>query len=61
MINKFLKTIWAALVYAFCIVGMSALVGAGLMYGASKTSHFTALFEGKALVITVVDISEGKQ
>ncbi|HDZ9246618.1 TPA: hypothetical protein RUZ13_001081 [Vibrio cholerae] len=61
MINKFLKTLWSALVYAFCIVGMSALVGAGLMYGASKTSHFTALLQGKALIITVVDLSEGKQ
>ncbi|MDV2299626.1 hypothetical protein [Vibrio cholerae] len=58
---KALRTLLSALVYAFCIVGMSALVGTGLMYGASKTSHFTALFEGKALVITVVDISEGKQ
>ncbi|EGQ9962451.1 TPA: hypothetical protein ACMDQ0_002063 [Vibrio cholerae] len=61
MINKALKTLWTALVYAFCIVGMSALVGTGLMYGASKTSHFTALLEGKALVITVLDLSEEKQ
>ncbi|WP_441258057.1 hypothetical protein ACS18Q_17075 [Vibrio sp. Vf1514] len=54
--NKALKTLWSALLYAFCIVGMSALVGTGLMYGASKASHFTALLEGKALVITVVDL-----
>ncbi|MBF4433222.1 hypothetical protein ERJ77_01670 [Vibrio anguillarum] len=51
-----LITIGNALLYGFCIVALSSMVGSGLIYGMSRTDTFNHLIVGKALVITIVDL-----
>lgn len=55
-----LSTLGNALLYGFCIVSLSAMVGSGLIYGMSRTATFNDLIGGKALVITIIDLETKK-
>ncbi|MBF4386333.1 hypothetical protein [Vibrio phage Va_90-11-287_p41] len=58
LLKSALSTIGQAMLYGFCIVALSAMVGSGLICGMSRTATFNDLIGGKALVITIVDLEK---
>lgn len=51
-----IKSIAEVVARAALIVAISSLFGIGLGYGISQATVFSSLIDGKAVVITVVDL-----